>query len=150
VGRLERFVPALCWLAGLVAAFHPTFRSGFATVQGYPGNDPRLVAFILEHTTYRWLAGFPLHGDFWSPPIFFPQQGVGAYTEMLVGAAPPYWLARRGLGAADRLSAVDAGLLEPQLRRGLRAAAPGVRRRPGARRGRRAAVRVRQRARWRP
>ena len=98
VGRLERFVPALCWLAGLVAAFHPTLRSGFATVQGYPGNDPRLVAFILEHS-YRWLAGFPLHADFWSPPIFFPQQGVGAYTEILVGTAPPYWLARAA-GAA--------------------------------------------------
>lgn len=92
-GRLERYAPALCWLGGLVAAFHPTFTSGFATVQGYPGNDPRLVAFLLEHG-YRWLAGFAGHADLWSPPIFHPQAGVAGYSELLIGVAPPYWLAR--------------------------------------------------------
>jgi hypothetical protein len=96
--RVERLAPWACWLVGLLACFGPTFASGFATVQGYPGNDPRLVAFILEHS-YRWLAGLPGHGDFWSPPIFFPERGVGAYTEMLVGTGPPYWLAR-ALGAS--------------------------------------------------
>lgn len=95
---LERLAPWACWLVGLLACFLPTFASGFATVQGFPGNDPRLVAFILEHS-YRWLAGLPGHGDFWSPPIFFPELGVGAYTEMLIGTAPPYWIAR-ALGAS--------------------------------------------------
>lgn len=95
---LEALAPAACWLLGLVVAFHPTLTSGFALVQGYPGNDPRLVAFLLE-SSYRWLAGFPGHADFWSPPIFYPAHGVAAYTEILVGTAPPFWLAR-ALGAS--------------------------------------------------
>ncbi len=93
-----RLAPLACWLLGVVAAFHPTFASGFAMVQGYPGTDPRLVNFILEHS-WRWLTGDPAHAGFFSPPIFFPEPGVGAYTELLVGVAPPYWLAR-ALGAA--------------------------------------------------
>lgn len=88
-----RLAPAVGWLAGMLVAFHPTFASGFATVQGFPGNDPRLVNFLLEHS-WLWLVGAPGHRDFWSPPIFFPQEGVAVYTELLVGAAPPYWLAR--------------------------------------------------------
>jgi hypothetical protein len=78
----------LCAL-GILATGYPTLISGFAEVQGGPG-DPLLVNFILEHS-YRWVAGMPLAADIWSPPIFYPVRGVATYTDLLFGLAPLYW-----------------------------------------------------------
>jgi hypothetical protein len=55
--------------------------------------DTRLELYILEHS-YRWLAGVPAHAQFWNPPIFFPEKNAAAFTDLLLGAAPVYWLIR--------------------------------------------------------
>jgi len=36
----------------------------------------------------------PLAEDLWSPPIFFPVQNVAAYTDLMLGVAPIYWVWR--------------------------------------------------------
>lgn len=92
------------WAAGLLLRFHPILLSGLRRTFFGLG-DVRLVNFTLEHG-YRWLRGHYLHADFWSPPIFFPQQNVATYTDLVLGAAPPYWMLR----AAD-LGPVDAFLV---------------------------------------
>jgi hypothetical protein len=88
---------AAWWLMGIVVTAYPTIVNGFQLVQGGLG-DSRLVNFTLE-AGYRWLMGLPLAENFWSPPIFFPATGVTAYTDLLLGVAPLYWVAR-WLGAA--------------------------------------------------
>ena len=92
----KMLVPTVALGIGLLVSAWPTLSSGFADVQGGLG-DTRLVNFTLEHT-YRWLQGMPLASDIWSPPIFFPTTGVAAYTDLLLGIAPVYWL-WRWLGA---------------------------------------------------
>lgn len=85
------------WVAGLAVASYPALLSGFESVQVYAG-DPRLVGYILEHS-WRWLVGEELNASFWSPPAFYPQEGVGGYSDTLVGAAPFYWVWRwAGIG----------------------------------------------------
>ncbi|MCK5439306.1 MAG: hypothetical protein KAI97_05150 [Gemmatimonadetes bacterium] len=88
--------PVVWWLIGIAATSYPTFVSGFRLVQGGLG-DTRLVNFTLEYG-YRWLMGMPIAASFWSPPIFFPATGVTAYTDLLLGVAPLYWV-WRWLGA---------------------------------------------------
>jgi hypothetical protein len=79
---------------GLASAFRPTLSSAFRLVQTDQG-DTRLVNFILEHS-YRWAVGWatfrPL--NLWDQPIFFPTTNVAAYSEVLLGSAPIYWLFR--------------------------------------------------------
>jgi len=89
--------PVVWWLLGIAATSYATIVSGFRFVQGGLG-DTRLVNFTLEYG-YRWLMGMPLAESFWSPPIFYPATGVMAYTDLLLGVAPLYWL-WRWLGAA--------------------------------------------------
>lgn len=48
-----------------------------------------MSVYILEHG-YRWLTGDPKHAQFWNPNFFYPKTNVGAYTDILVGAAPFY------------------------------------------------------------
>jgi len=92
-------VPIAGWVVGMALAFHAVIASGFGRVPGGPG-DPRLVHYALEHG-YRWLTRDPLHLQFWSPPIFFPQAGTAAYTDVLLGVGPFYWIWRWvGLDAA--------------------------------------------------
>ena len=87
-------VPLLTWSVGMVMVFGPIVFSGMRRTFFGLG-DVRLVNFTLEHS-YRWLSGHPLHADFWSPPLFYPQENVAAYTDLLLGAAVPYWLVRAG------------------------------------------------------
>jgi hypothetical protein len=94
---LAGLAPWLLGALGLWMAFHPALASGFGSVQVRTG-DPRLVNYLFEHT-YRWVGGDPLHAAFWSPPVFHPIEGVGAYTDTVVGTAPLYWAAR-WLGAS--------------------------------------------------
>ena len=82
-------VPLVCWLIGLALTFHPSFRSLFDHVPGWPSQDPRLVNFILEHRYRSFLPDDAAASSFWSPPVFFPKSGVTTYTEPLI-AVPRY------------------------------------------------------------
>jgi hypothetical protein len=81
--------PVLLWLIAISLFFHPTFLSGFRSVQGDLG-DSRLVNFTLEHS-YRWLNGMPLAEDLWSPPLYYPTLNAATYTDPMLGVAPLYW-----------------------------------------------------------
>ena len=90
--------------ASVLLAHHAMLATGLRHVPGDPG-DVRFVHFCIEHT-WAWLARHPLHRRFWDLPFFFPAPDVGAYSDVLVGVAPPYWLLR-ALGAApDRAYAL--------------------------------------------
>lgn len=89
---LRRTVPVVLCLAGLLAFAWPWFTSGFDLVNRSL-SDGRLVNYTLEHG-YRWLAGFPLHADFWSPPIHYPYGNTSAFTDCMLGHGPPYWIWR--------------------------------------------------------
>lgn len=82
--------------ASLLLAHHALLASGLQRVPGDPG-DVRFVHYCIEHT-WAWLAGHPLHRRFWDLPFFFPAPNTGAYSDVLLGVAPPYWL-MRALGA---------------------------------------------------
>ena len=86
---LRTFVP------GLMLAFYPTLLSGFHAVQGEP-IDTRLNNYILEHG-FQWLLGAEHHVSFWGPPVFYPEAGTLAYTDVLLTVGPLYW-AWRALG----------------------------------------------------
>ncbi|MEP7067089.1 MAG: hypothetical protein ABI889_13720 [Gemmatimonadota bacterium] len=80
------------WIVGLLLQFHPMLLSGLHRMQSDWG-DTRLNNYILEHG-YRWLLGFPGHERFWSPPVFYPAPNTAAYSDVLLGVAPFYWLWR--------------------------------------------------------
>ncbi len=79
-------------LAGMLALFHPTILSGFSLMQADPG-DTRFNNYILEHG-FQWISGNPFHASFWNPPMFYPATNTAAYSDILLGAAPPYWVFR--------------------------------------------------------
>jgi hypothetical protein len=79
-------------VAGILAFFHPTILSGFSLMQTDVG-DTRFNNYILEHG-FQWIMGNPFHKSFWDAPLFFPAQNTVAYSDVLLGAAPPYWLFR--------------------------------------------------------
>lgn len=60
--------------------------------------DAQLVAYTLEHG-YRWVIQMQGHQNFWNPPIFYPYPSVSAFTEVLLGVGPFYWI-WRALGLA--------------------------------------------------
>ncbi len=68
-------------------AFYPTLFSGFARVQSDAG-DTRHLNFVLEHG-HRWLFGGG-QVALLSPPVFFPEPGTAAYSELLLGVLPFY------------------------------------------------------------
>jgi len=82
--------------AALLLAHHTLLASGLRRVPGDPG-DVRFVHYCIEHT-WAWLTGHPLHRRFWDLPFFFPAPDTGAYSDVLLGVAPPYWVFR-ALGA---------------------------------------------------
>jgi len=84
--------------ASLLLALHTLLASGLQRVPGDPG-DVRFVHYCIEHT-WAWLAGHPLHRRFWDLPFFFPAPDTGAYSDVLLGVAPPYWVFR-ALGAGS-------------------------------------------------
>lgn len=73
-------------------ACRPTFESHFIGLQSDIG-DPLLSAYLLEHEL-RSLTMPGYVGSFWSPPFFYPAQGVLAYSEHMAGVLPLYALAR--------------------------------------------------------
>lgn len=48
--------------------------------------DTRHLNYVLEHD-YRWMLG---HAALWSPPFFFPEPNVSAFTELMLGVLPLY------------------------------------------------------------
>src|SRR5690242_4830566 len=80
------------FLVGILFAYYPTFSSSFRLMQNDPG-DSLFNNYILEHG-YRWVTQQPLHTAFWDAPFFFPERNVTAYSDILLGAAPIYWLWR--------------------------------------------------------
>jgi hypothetical protein len=86
---------------GVVMVHHPMILSGFARIQTDLG-DSRLIHYLLEHS-YRWARREPGHSDLWSPPFFYPAANAGAYSDLLVGVGPVYWL-WRVMGASPDLA----------------------------------------------
>lgn len=84
--------PALLLLLSLLVFHHATIFTGFALTPGELG-DSMLLNYVLEHD-YRWLTFDKLHHSLWSPPIFYPQQDTAVYTDLMLGALPPYALWR--------------------------------------------------------
>lgn len=73
---------------GSMMAHGPMIASGLSRIQADVG-DSRLINYLLEHN-YLWYRGAPLHERFWDPPYFHPARNVAAYTDTMIGAAPPY------------------------------------------------------------
>ncbi len=88
--------PVLAAAASVLLAHHTLLASGLTRVPGDPG-DVRFVHYCIEHT-WAWLTGHPLHRRFWDLPFYFPAPNTGAYSDVLLGVAPPYWV-MRALGA---------------------------------------------------
>lgn len=88
----EWLIPIAVCVLGLFLAFYPMLLSGFGRMMTDPG-DSRFNAYVLEHG-YRWITGDPLHRSFWDPPIFFPAPNTAAYSDVLLGVAPFYWVWR--------------------------------------------------------
>jgi hypothetical protein len=82
-------LPLLFLALGLGLCFHQVFLSGFRHVPAY-SIDPRLCIYIMEHS-FQWLAGNPLHADFWSPPIFYPAKNALGFSDVLAGYGWMYW-----------------------------------------------------------
>jgi hypothetical protein len=82
-------LPIFFYFIGILFAHHPMLFSGLRRVQ-IDHEDPRFINYLLEHT-YQWLRGYPLHGELWSPPFFYPAQEVLAFSDTLFSAGPLYW-----------------------------------------------------------
>ena len=85
--------------AGTMMVHHPMIISGFRRIQTDLG-DTRLIHYLLEHG-YLWVRRGPLHLEFWSPPFFYPVKNVAAYSDVLVGFGPVYWLWRASGASPD-------------------------------------------------
>ncbi len=86
---------------GVAMAHYPIVFSRFRLIQTSLG-DTRLIHYLLEHG-YLWVWRVPGHLDFWSPPFFYPLKNAAAYSDVLVGVGPVYWL-WRVLGASPDIS----------------------------------------------
>ena len=81
-----------CLCGTLLLAHYPMVFSSFALMQADPV-DTRASHYSLEHS-YLWLIRAELHERLWDPPFFYPQQNTAAYTSLMVGVGPFYWLWR--------------------------------------------------------
>ncbi len=82
-------VPTVGGLLGLLVFHRYTIHSAFDLVQADPG-DSRFVTFLLEN----WSLAARGDGAWRSPPIFYPLKHTLAYSDLLVGPALLYSLAR--------------------------------------------------------
>lgn len=86
---------------GLFFTYFQSFRADFSLLPGIQG-DARLNHYFLEHS-WLWISGNSLHADFWNAPFFYPTKNVMAYSDILLGTAPIYWVFR-GLGVSPEIS----------------------------------------------
>lgn len=90
--RRDRWLAVgLCGL-GILAAYWPTWSSGFRRMQAERGDSLHLN-YVLEHQ-YRQLARSGAVGSYWSPGYFHPTPNGLAYSENLLGTLPFYVLPR--------------------------------------------------------
>jgi hypothetical protein len=75
-------------LLGLLLAHHEMILTGMRQVQ-FDYGDGRFVNYLLEHG-YRWMLRVPHHTELWNAPYFFPEKGVLAYAENMLGSMPIY------------------------------------------------------------
>jgi len=73
-------------------ANHPMVNSGMRRIQTDP-KDTRFNNYLLEHS-YKWAIRSELHRELWNPPFFYPEKNVLAYSDVLLGVAPFYWVWR--------------------------------------------------------
>ena len=79
-------------IIGTTISFYPTLFSSFRSVQAGLGDD-RFNNYLLEHT-YLWLKSAPLHNTLWDLPVYYPVKNTFAYSDILMGSAPIYWIFR--------------------------------------------------------
>jgi hypothetical protein len=89
-------IPLASCLLGIAWVYWPQWSTGFQSMPDLL-RDPRLVNYTLEHG-FRWVMQYPLHAEFWQTPLYYPQPNVTAYTDVLIGTGPLYWM-WRWLGA---------------------------------------------------
>ncbi len=77
------WLPVLLLVVGLCSWFHPVLLSGFERSVTDLG-DSRFNHYLLEHA-YQWMIGNPAHAELWSPPFFYPQKEVLAYSDIMAG-----------------------------------------------------------------
>lgn len=85
-------LPILTCATALLVQFQSVVFSGFRLTHGGLG-DARLVNYTLEHG-YRAVRGITPNEKFWDPPLFYPWENVSAYTYLMVGFGPMYWIWR--------------------------------------------------------
>lgn len=87
-------VPFLFGCCGIVITLSSIFNLS-QWFENIPGDkvDTWYNHYMLEHS-YRWLRGDTLHTSFWDPPFFYPEKNVAAYSDILIGVAPYYWIWR--------------------------------------------------------
>jgi hypothetical protein len=90
--RWDKLAPWCLWAIGIAITFRPALGSQFRYLQIGPG-DPRLINYLLEHS-WRFVLRRPGHTSLWDPPFFYPVEGVGAYTDTMLGAVAPFGLPR--------------------------------------------------------
>ncbi len=90
-------LPTSVCAVALTLQFWKMIFSGFRHTHGGLG-DGRLVNYTLEHG-FRWISQISPHQDFWNPPIFYPYTNVSAFTDLMLGFGPFFWIWRM-LGAA--------------------------------------------------
>lgn len=88
----KRHPALLAVLFGLGMSFLPMFLGLGKLLPGDRG-DGRLNLYFLEYG-YGWLSGDPARVNFWDAPFFYPAINTMAYSDVLLGIAPVYWLGR--------------------------------------------------------
>ena len=82
----------LLLLFGLLIFCFPMLKSSFDLMPG-DGIDCKFINYILEHS-WLWLNHTPTHEHFWTAPFFYPNQNTLAYSDILAGIMPIYWVIR--------------------------------------------------------
>ncbi|MBJ6760534.1 hypothetical protein JGU66_07145 [Myxococcaceae bacterium JPH2] len=80
------------WAVALLVSQHPVIFSGLRLMQGDEG-DVRFNHYVLEHG-WRHVTGAPADASFWDPNMFHPAPNAAAYSDVLLGVAPAYWVWR--------------------------------------------------------
>lgn len=83
-------IVALLVISVVVAAW-PVLSAGELVFPGNAG-DSNLILALLEHS-WLWVQ-HPLSIDIWTLPMYHPVTNTAAYSDLMLGQAPAYWLAR--------------------------------------------------------